>query len=130
MHSVSLNPVEIFQALAEKTRLRLLRLLASLDDQEACLCEFSDSLLEPEYNLSRHLKVLRQSGLLLARREGRWVYHRLSSAQGLQSVFDLVVTLPDADGVFGIDLVRFKHGINKRSSALCTKDGVANTRDR
>jgi len=44
---------------------------------ESRLCERVDNLLEPSYKLSRHLKILRQAGLLLSQKEGRWVYHRL-----------------------------------------------------
>jgi len=72
-------PIEdIFQALCDRTRLRIVRLL-STTQEEACLCELVDSLLEPQYKLSRHLKVLRQVGLLVSEKEGRWVYHRLVS---------------------------------------------------
>ena len=54
----------------------MVRLLA-VTKEELCLCEMVDSLLEPQYKLSRHLKILKQSGLLTAQKEGRWVYHRL-----------------------------------------------------
>ncbi len=61
MHVTNITPETVFQALAEGTRLRLLRLLTTTGE-EACLCEFVDSLCEPEYNLSRHLKMLAASG--------------------------------------------------------------------
>ena len=76
MHSINIKPSEIFQALADPTRIRIVRLLAETRE-EACLCELVDSILEPQYKLSRHVKVLRQAGLLTAEKEGRWVYHRL-----------------------------------------------------
>ena len=59
-----------------------MRLLA-MTGEETCLCELVDSLLEPQYKLSRHLKIIRQAGLLTAEKEGRWVYHRL--VQGIES---------------------------------------------
>lgn len=68
--------VEIFKALADPTRLRILYLLAYAG-KELCVCEFVDSLEEPQYNVSRHLRVLRQAGLLKERKEGRWVYYSL-----------------------------------------------------
>ena len=63
MHSINIKPQEIFQALADPTRIRIVHLLAHTGE-EACLCELVDSLMEPQYKLSRHLKILRQAGLL------------------------------------------------------------------
>ena len=79
MHVIAINPETLFQALSDNTRLRIIRLLATAN-QEICLCELADALLEPQYKLSRHLKVLRQAGLLTSQKEGRWVYHRLAEA--------------------------------------------------
>ena len=69
MHVVNVKPEVVFQGLADPTRIRVLRVLAA-SRAEACLCELVDSLLEPQYKLSRHLKVLRQVGLLAAEKEG------------------------------------------------------------
>ena len=123
MHSVNVNAIEMFQALSDKTRLRLMRLLVSEPREEACLCEFSDSLREPEYNLSRHLKVLRQTGLLSAIKEGRWVYHRLVHTESVQPFYALVAQLDDADGSFSEDIKRFRAEIKRRSTSRCIKDG-------
>ena len=76
------NPMECCRALGDGTRLRLVRLLA-VSKEEACLCEFQASLQEPGYKLSRHLKILRDAGLLQAEKEGRWVYLK---AAGLPKV--------------------------------------------
>jgi ArsR family transcriptional regulator len=76
MHTINVKPQDIFQALADPIRIRIIRLLAQTGE-ETCLCELVDSLLEPQYKLSRHVKILRQAGLLSAEKEGRWIYHRL-----------------------------------------------------
>ena len=93
-------PIEdIFQALCDRTRLRIVRLL-STTQEEACLCELVDSLLEPQYKLSRHLKVLRQVGLLASEKEGRWVYHGLvAEPKHLQLMSKLIATLPDDEAI-------------------------------
>ena len=49
----------IFQALADATRIRIIRLMV-MTGEEACLCEITDSLGESQAKASRHLKVLRQ----------------------------------------------------------------------
>ena len=68
MHLIKTQPEAIFQALSDPIRIRVIRLL-NVTDEEACLCELVDSLLEPEYKLSRHIKILKSSGLLTARKD-------------------------------------------------------------
>jgi ArsR family transcriptional regulator len=113
-------PIEdIFQALCDRTRLRIVRLL-STSQEEACLCELVDSLLEPQYKLSRHLKVLRQVGLLASEKEGRWVYHRLvSEPKHLKMVSKLIATLPDDESIYGDDAERFRERLFHREEGRC-----------
>ena len=70
MHLITVKPEEVFQALADRTRIRIMRLLVDTGE-EICLCELVDSLQELQYKLSRHLKTLRQAGLLSAIKDGR-----------------------------------------------------------
>ena len=63
----------IFQALGDRTRLRLLNLIA---DGEVCVCFFVEVLGEPQPKISRHLGVLRAAGLAIARRDGKWMHYR------------------------------------------------------
>jgi ArsR family transcriptional regulator len=66
---------EIFQSLADPTRLRLLHLLVRRG--EICVCELTDALGLPQYNVSRHLRVLQHAGWLDDRKQGKWVYYRI-----------------------------------------------------
>lgn len=122
MHLVSVAPQILFQALSDETRLRIVRLLA-LCREEACLCEITDSLLEPEYKLSKHLKILRQAGILSALKEGRWVYHKIIVGnKPLDLVMESIRKLPDPDKVFNGDLKRFKKRIKLRDSGRCSTE--------
>lgn len=76
MYRVGIELHEVFGALSDPTRIRIIRLLLTTKD-EVCLCELSDSLDEPEYKLSRHVKVLKSAGLITSIRDGKWVYHGL-----------------------------------------------------
>ena len=67
---------EILQAIADPTRLRLLNLLTQA--AEICVCELVDALGVPQYNVSRHLNVLAATGWVEDRREGKWIYYRVS----------------------------------------------------
>jgi ArsR family transcriptional regulator len=96
-----------------------MRLLSDTAD-EACLCELEQSLQEPGYKLSRHLKILRDAGLLEAEKEGRWVYHRIrTSPDFISHLQDFVKALPDTDGTYGADLGRFEAGKDCRVGGRC-----------
>ena len=65
-----------FHALADDTRLRLLFLFLS-QETDLCVCEMVSALGLPQYQVSRHLSVLRRAGLLRAVRKGTWAYYSL-----------------------------------------------------
>ena len=65
----------LFKALADKTRLRILALLGN---NEVCVCHIHDSLGLPQPTVSRHLAYLRKSGLVAARRDGVWMHYQVS----------------------------------------------------
>jgi len=119
MHLLKVSPPQVFQALSDATRLRVIRLLFGTN-QEACLCELVDSLQEPQYKLSRHLKILRQAGFLDIRKEGRWVYHRLVTQPSyLKTLVKAVGELPDEDNVLRTDTARFKERLKHRTGGRC-----------
>lgn len=113
-------PIEdAFQSLSDATRLRVVRLLA-VSQEEACLCELVDSLLEPQYKLSRHLKILRNAGMLECEKDGRWVYHRLVAGPvHLLALFDFIATLPDPRYIYRDDLKRFNQRLKHRDGGRC-----------
>jgi ArsR family transcriptional regulator len=65
----------LFELLADGTRRRLLTLL--LDEREVCVCRLVDALEQPQPKISRHLAALRESGVLVARRQRTWIMYRL-----------------------------------------------------
>ena len=73
-----LNQLEtLFKALADSTRLRILGLLLT---GEVCVCHIHDSLRITQPKASRHLAYLRRAGLVDSRRQGLWIYYRLSDS--------------------------------------------------
>ena len=66
---------DVYRALADETRLRI---LALLKDGEVCVCHLQASLKLPQPTISRHLAYLRKSRLVQARRDGVWMHYRLS----------------------------------------------------
>src|SRR5438552_262821 len=64
----------LFLALSDKTRLRLLALMA---DGEVPVGFLADQLGESQPKTSRHLAYLRNAGLVSARRDGKWIYYNI-----------------------------------------------------
>lgn len=64
------------QALADINRVRILHLLLLVD--ELCVCDIERVLAVPQARVSRHLTILRNSGWVAARRDGRWMHYRIT----------------------------------------------------
>ena len=68
---------QVFKAIADPVRLRLLSLIASHGGGEVCVCDLIDAFDLTGPTISHHLKVLRSSGLITGERRGTWVYYRV-----------------------------------------------------
>jgi ArsR family transcriptional regulator, arsenate/arsenite/antimonite-responsive transcriptional repressor len=66
-----------FKVIADPARLRLLSLLASKPEGEACVCDLVEPLGLSQPTVSHHLKLLHAAGLLAREKRGLWVYYRL-----------------------------------------------------
>jgi ArsR family transcriptional regulator len=80
----------LFRTLADRTRLRLLNLIA---DKEICVCYFVEILKTSQPKISRHLAYLRRAGIVAARRQGRWMHYRLVAPNDAVSAAILKETL-------------------------------------
>lgn len=67
--------VTLFKALADETRLRVLKLLGR---GELCVCEIAAALALEQPRLSFHLRILKQAGFVTVRRQERWILYRLN----------------------------------------------------
>jgi ArsR family transcriptional regulator len=67
--------VDIFKALSEESRLRILSLLP---ESELCVCEIEACLKMTQSNASRHLTVLKKCRILESYKNGLWTYYRIS----------------------------------------------------
>jgi ArsR family transcriptional regulator, arsenate/arsenite/antimonite-responsive transcriptional repressor len=67
----------LLKALADPVRLRLLSLVASHADAEACVCDLNDAFDLSQPTISHHLKVLHEVGLLDRSKRGVWVYYSI-----------------------------------------------------
>jgi ArsR family transcriptional regulator len=69
----------LLKALADPVRLRLLSLVASHSDGEACVCDLNDAFDLSQPTISHHLKVLHEVGLLDRSKRGVWVYYSIKT---------------------------------------------------
>lgn len=87
--------VTLFQALGDRTRLRLLNLMAA---GEVCVCYFVEIFDEAQPKISRHLAYLRRAGLVAARRDGKWMHYRMlmpsdpAQAEVLKTALDVLAS--------------------------------------
>lgn len=117
------NPFpELFAALGERLRLRLAccLLAAPKRGEGLCVCELTDALEVSQPNVSRHLKLLKAAGLVEERREGRWVYYRLTHVeqpffQNLRCCLDAVCCCTDIQE----DLRRLRARLRLRRGGKC-----------
>jgi ArsR family transcriptional regulator len=83
----------LLKALADPVRLRLMSLIASHQDGEACVCDLNDAFELSQPTISHHLKVLHDAGLLDRDKRGVWVYYRVR-AEALASISALLSYAP------------------------------------
>lgn len=116
------NPFErymsIFKALSDETRLKIIWLLSSID-AKICVSEIMDVLGETQYNVSRHLKVLKNAGLVYEKREGKWTfyYHRPPEDEFDAYVKSAVASIPTI--LMAQETLRCKHRLDMRVDGKC-----------
>jgi ArsR family transcriptional regulator len=90
--------VILFHALSDETRLAILEMLR---DGEQCVCELQDELDAAQSRLSFHLRVLREAGLVIDHREGRWSYYSIVP-EALREVHDNAVAMQPKKGALRV----------------------------
>ncbi|MEI2774662.1 MAG: metalloregulator ArsR/SmtB family transcription factor [Tetrasphaera sp.] len=82
---------DVFKALADPTRVRLLRYLAQSEAGTACACHLPDALGITQPTLSFHMAKLHGAGLVTREKRGRWVHWtvRPEALAGVRGFLDL-----------------------------------------
>ncbi|MGZ3586046.1 MAG: ArsR/SmtB family transcription factor [Candidatus Limnocylindrales bacterium] len=87
--------VKLLQALADPTRLSIVRQLAS--ESATCQCDLTACCVVAQPTVSHHLRVLRDAGLIRAERRGTWMYYSLDP-EGLQRLARIAGGVLPRDG--------------------------------
>lgn len=72
--AIGTKDTRIFKAFCDENRLRILELLQS---GEKCACKLQEALNIGQSTLSHHMRILCESGVVSARKEGKWVYYSI-----------------------------------------------------
>lgn len=110
--------VHILKALTDETRLRILALLAQ---GELCVCDLMEALQLPQSTVSRHLALLKNGDWITDRRQGIWMYYRLTDeadpfqAELRQTLQSHLKTLP----VIQNDLARLTQNRRDKNKNAC-----------
>lgn len=67
--------MEFAKCFSSESRLKLIKLLA---ERELCVCELEEVTGQTQPSISQHLRILFNAGLVEKRRDGQWIYYRLS----------------------------------------------------
>jgi ArsR family transcriptional regulator len=78
--SAAAGLAQVFKALGDPVRLRLVSLIGAHQGGEVCVCELTTAFDLTQPTISHHLKVLREAGIIDSERRGTWVYYWLVPA--------------------------------------------------
>jgi ArsR family transcriptional regulator len=107
---------KVLKILGQESRIRILRILLEAQ-KELCVCEIVDAMALPQYAVSRHLKALKQMGLVTERRAGTWILYSLVSPKNsfIKNLFSLIKSIPPRED----DRVRLKRRLKLRLQGKC-----------
>lgn len=87
--------IQTAKALADPTRVRMLKLLEA---GELCVCQIMAVLALGQSTASKHLGILKRSGLVEARKNGTWAYYRLAEKAGGEAAACLALVAKQLNG--------------------------------
>jgi ArsR family transcriptional regulator len=110
---------QIFKALSDETRLRIMSLL--ITGQELCVCDIIAALDLPQSTVSRHLAYLRNSNLLEDRRQGIWMYYRINQdiEKNISYLFDILAIIFNDNDQVALDRQSLKDFLKVKTEKTC-----------
>ena len=83
------NTALVFKAFCDENRIKILNILST---GEKCACRLLEALSVTQPTLSHHMRILCDSGVVSARKEGKWMYYKISQ-EGLRAAEEYLSTL-------------------------------------
>jgi ArsR family transcriptional regulator len=106
------------KAFADPSRVRI---LMALREQELCVCELCDALEVTQSTLSTHLQVIRNAGLVSARKQGKWMYYTIApkAKQLMRTLFQSFAASLMADAMLRRDEKKLSRRLALRDNGSC-----------
>lgn len=83
----------IFKAFCDENRIKIIKMLGT---GEKCACKLLDELQVTQPTLSHHMKILCDSGIVDARKEGKWTHYSISK-NGVEKAENILLALTDTN---------------------------------
>lgn len=83
MYQSDKQSTRVFKAFCDENRLQILSMLRS---GEKCACKLLEELHIGQSTLSHHMRILCDSGVVVGRKEGKWVYYRIDPEGSAQAI--------------------------------------------
>ncbi len=103
--------LNIFKALSDETRLRILKLL---EHGELCVCDIVSSLDMIQPKVSFHLGVLKDAGLINDRKQGKWIHYKINDSDMFKRFLILSVLEKVSGSEVTADKKRLKTALQKQ----------------
>lgn len=113
--------MNIAKALADENRIRA---LLALRRGELCVCQITELFGLAPSTISKHLSILSQAGLVVSRKDGRWVYYKLPGMDAPRSVreaIDWVGRALGGDPRVVADNQKLRSVLKQEPSVLCKR---------
>ncbi len=111
----------ITKALSDINRLRA---LMALREKELCVCQITELLSLAPSTVSKHMTILKQAYLIDSRKEGRWVYYRLSgneAGKDVKAILNITFSRLENDAIVQKDKIKLKKILETETEELCKK---------
>jgi ArsR family transcriptional regulator len=106
----------IFKALSDETRLRIMKLL---EQGELCVCDIVGALNLIQPKISFHLGVLKEAGLVLDRKDGKWIHYRFDESDAFRRFLILSVLERMPEEKVRADTIRLEKWLQKKMAKAC-----------
>lgn len=85
----------LLTSIADPTRLSIINMLAG-SREAVCVCDITDSFTLGQPTISHHLRILREAGVIVGDKRGKWVYYSIvhSKLREIQSLLEKVFAQP------------------------------------
>ena len=108
---------DLFRVLANEDRLRIFYLIIH-SGQRLCVCEIVDATGLPQYQVSKHLRLLREAKLICGEHQGRWTYYSLTPGERVEGVARFLEQTIASDA-FTAELDSLRQRLSLRQDGRC-----------